>query len=265
MKNKVFAGPRPYDNENFGKLTRESFPEHIKMSDVQGPKLIITTTLSNRIPAALHCFRNYHPPMTSSSNIEACTGKFKNPPDNYDKCKLWGAVRSSVAAPSYFFPYKSYLDGGLICNNPTLDALTEATEYYAEKKQHKLPYREIGMVVSVGTGSSPVANVDNITMYVPSGLSGIYQALKNAKGSANVGNLIMAQVTESTFRPVDRSRAWCLAINAAFYRFSPSLSSDIDLAETDNVMIMQMMWEGHAYLYKYKDQIDKLGELLNLL
>lgn len=38
MKDRVFSGPRPFDNENFEKLSKETFPEHIKVADVKGPK-----------------------------------------------------------------------------------------------------------------------------------------------------------------------------------------------------------------------------------
>lgn len=42
---------------------------------------------------------------------------------------LWQAVRCSSAAPLYFKPFRhgdeTYTDGGLLNNNPTLQALTE--------------------------------------------------------------------------------------------------------------------------------------------
>lgn len=38
---------------------------------------------------------------------------------------LWKAVRASAAAPFFFKPYGSFLDGGIISNNPTIDILTE--------------------------------------------------------------------------------------------------------------------------------------------
>ena len=42
---------------------------------------------------------------------------------------LWLAVRSSCSAPSYFRSTGRYLDGGLIANNPTLDAMSEIHKY----------------------------------------------------------------------------------------------------------------------------------------
>ena len=42
---------------------------------------------------------------------------------------MWQAARSSGAAPTYFRPIGRFLDGGLLANNPTLDAMTEIHEY----------------------------------------------------------------------------------------------------------------------------------------
>lgn len=48
-----------------------------------------------------------------------------SPPDQL----VWRAARSSGAAPTYFRPNGRFLDGGLLANNPTLDAMTEIHEY----------------------------------------------------------------------------------------------------------------------------------------
>jgi len=42
---------------------------------------------------------------------------------------VWKAARSSGAAPTFFRAMGRFLDGGLMANNPTLDALTEIHEY----------------------------------------------------------------------------------------------------------------------------------------
>lgn len=53
------------------------------------------------------------------------------------------------------------MDGGLISNNPTLDALCEINEYNAaleflDRRQEILPPK---VVVSIGTGRPPVIDV----------------------------------------------------------------------------------------------------------
>lgn len=42
---------------------------------------------------------------------------------------MWRAARSSGAAPTYFRPMGRFLDGGLLANNPTLDAIAEIHQY----------------------------------------------------------------------------------------------------------------------------------------
>lgn len=42
---------------------------------------------------------------------------------------MWRAARSSGAAPTYFRPMGRFLDGGLLSNNPTLDAMAEIHDY----------------------------------------------------------------------------------------------------------------------------------------
>lgn len=42
---------------------------------------------------------------------------------------VWRAARSSGAAPTYFRPMGRFLDGGLLANNPTLDAMSEIHQF----------------------------------------------------------------------------------------------------------------------------------------
>lgn len=55
---------------------------------------------------------------------------------------VWRAARSSGAAPTYFRPNGRFLDGGLLANNPTLDAMTEIHEYNQDmiRKVRASPY-----------------------------------------------------------------------------------------------------------------------------
>lgn len=52
-----------------------------------------------------------------------------HPPPTPAEQLVWRAARSSGAAPTYFRPNGRFLDGGLLANNPTLDAMTEIHEY----------------------------------------------------------------------------------------------------------------------------------------
>eukprot|EP01047_Picozoa_sp_COSAG01_P021973 COSAG01_NODE_1291_length_10881_cov_33.377017_6_plen_445_part_00 len=63
-------------------------------------------------------------------------------------CYLWEAGRATSAAPSYFKPIsingQSFVDGGVLANNPIRCALDEAQDIW--------PGRPIGCVVSLGCG-----------------------------------------------------------------------------------------------------------------
>ncbi len=59
---------------------------------------------------------------------------------------------------------------------------------------------------------------------------------------------VFAQVTEAEGRPVDRSRAWCQSLSVPFFRFSPPLSREVALDETDDEKLVSMIWETECYM-----------------
>jgi len=64
---------------------------------------------------------------------------------------VWKVARSACAGPLLFSEFNNYVDGGVLCNNPTQQAVTAIQNYYWEKGE-KLP---ISLIVSVGTGICP--------------------------------------------------------------------------------------------------------------
>lgn len=59
---------------------------------------------------------------------------------------VWRAARSSGAAPTYFRPSGRFLDGGLLANNPTLDAMTEIHQYNKALKAEVGFYRCVPII-----------------------------------------------------------------------------------------------------------------------
>lgn len=131
MKDKVFVGTRPYESEPLDKFLKNTLGEETTMADIVKPKVMVTATLADTFPADLHLFRNYKSPADilgkDKSDLSTTLPVSPRPEDTL----LWTAARSSGAAPTYFRPCGRYLDGGLIANNPTLDALTEIIYYNA--------------------------------------------------------------------------------------------------------------------------------------
>ena len=67
-------------------------------------------------------------------------------------------ARYTSAGPMYFEECDSYVDGGILANNPCMEGLTRIQDYYRQLNQ-KLP---ISLVVSVGCGVYPPSNIGSI-------------------------------------------------------------------------------------------------------
>ncbi|KAG9125193.1 hypothetical protein FRC07_008615 [Ceratobasidium sp. 392] len=74
------------------------------------------------------------------------------PANTVADCYIWEAARATSAAPKFFKPIiieengvkMRYIDGGLRCNNPTKELLSEAANYFAG--------RTVACILSIGTG-----------------------------------------------------------------------------------------------------------------
>lgn len=80
------------------------------------------------------------------------------------------------------------MDGGLIANNPTLDAMTEIHEYNMAmqsvgRKSESVP---VSVVISLGTGLIPVTELKEIDVFRP---DNIWDTAKLAYGISAIGEL----------------------------------------------------------------------------
>ena len=178
-----------------------------------------------------------------------------------DETLLWSAARSSGAAPTYFRPCGRYLDGGLISNNPTLDALTEIgfinrALAAAGRAKEKI---NIEAVVSMGTGSAPVHDVPIIDVFRPDSLFGV---AKMAFMASSLGQLLIDQASQADGQVVERSKAWCSAIDVPYFRLNPPISDNVQMDETGNIKLVNVLWETTAYMLSRKEEFDELVLLL---
>uniref|UniRef100_L7M3H1 phospholipase A2 n=1 Tax=Rhipicephalus pulchellus TaxID=72859 RepID=L7M3H1_RHIPC len=260
LKDKVFTGTRPHDADSLEKFLQRELGEDTVMTDIKHPKLMITGVLADRHPAALHLFRNYDSPKKilgvaeDESEFPSCTLPHEQ--------LVWRAARASGAAPTYFRPFGRFLDGGLISNNPTLDAMTEICEYNEALKATGQvdKVRPLGVVVSLGTGKVPVVPVTVIDMLHMG--TGILGAAKMAFGAKALGQLIIDQATQANGRLVDRAQAWCHTINVPYFRLNAPISADVCLNETDNKLLVRVLWETLVYMRTRRAELDELAELL---
>ncbi|KAF4531587.1 hypothetical protein B566_EDAN010053 [Ephemera danica] len=263
LKDQVFKGKRPYNSEPLEKLLQNLFGEQTVMNDIPHPRLLITGLLADRKPPELHLFRNYKCALDVLTNAEplvlpgTSSADFHQPPSPKSQ-RLWEAARASGAAPSYFRAFGPFLDGGLVANNPAMDAMTELHELNLALKAvgREDEVKPLGVVVSVGTGEPPLSKLTEIDVFRPDSL---FDTMRLARGLSALGTLL---ATLAGGRVVDRTRSWCSSLGVPYYRFSPYLSEDVEMDEKDDAKLVNMLWETRAYMHKHSMELATLASLL---
>ncbi|KAK1129737.1 hypothetical protein K0M31_019451 [Melipona bicolor] len=258
IKEEAFIGTRPYSNEGLEKVLKDCLGANTVMSDIKNPKIMITAVLADKKPVDLYLFRNYDAPSLLLELPESSTSVSLSP----NKQLLWHAARATGAAPSYFRAFGKFLDGGLIANNPTLDAMTEIHEYNLALKaigreQEVIP---LSLVVSLGTGLIPTSPLKEIDVFRPESL---WDTAKLAMGMSVLAVLLVDQATASDGRVIDRARNWCSMIGVPYYRFNPQLSQDIAMDEKSDEILAEMIWTTKAFMRANRDQINELAAVIN--
>ncbi|XP_065115746.1 85/88 kDa calcium-independent phospholipase A2-like isoform X1 [Paramisgurnus dabryanus] len=260
MKEEVFKGPRPYESGPLEDFLKKEFGENTKMADVTHPKVMVTSVLADRHPGELHLFRNYDPPVLQRSPPYTSTATFK-PLTVPQEQLVWRAARSSGAAPTYFRPMGRFLDGGLLANNPTLDAMTEIHQYNKALKAQgrEMEVCRLGVVVSLGTGKPPQVAVTSVDVFRP---SNPLELAKTFFGVKELGKMLVDCCTDSDGCAVDRASAWCEMADINYHRLSPQLSQEVMLDEVSDSVLVDMLWETQMYLYEHRDVIQTICQQL---
>ena len=235
--------------EVVARSSMETFGKDAVMTDMKQPRIIVTTTLANRNPPVLHLMCNY--------------GKARDGQKPPCERKVWEAGRCTTAAPVYFPPYEDkFVDGGIMANNPTLDAMSEIQSQEEEEKSG----RKLAFVVSLGTGVfPPPPKVDDVGIYVPH-LSNMYHAFLNIGNTmsavVNFLHVLINQATISNGQEVVRAEAWCNSLGVPYFRISPELKEVVDLTESDEGVLTNMMFEAYKYHLKNYQRIDFVARSL---
>ncbi|XP_051817891.1 85/88 kDa calcium-independent phospholipase A2 isoform X1 [Antechinus flavipes] len=260
MKDEVFRGSRPYESAPLEEFLKREFGEHTKMTDIKRPKVMLTGTLSDRQPAELHLFRNYDAPETRNEPRFAQNPNLRPLTQPQDQL-VWRAARSSGAAPTYFRPIGRFLDGGLLANNPTLDAMTEIHEYNQDmiRKGQGHKVKKLSLVVSLGTGKAPQVPVSCVDVFRP---SNPWELARTVFGARELGKMVVDCCTDPDGRAVDRARAWCEMVDIHYFRLNPQLGTDIMLDEVSDTVLVNALWETEVYIYEQRDQLQKLVQQL---
>ncbi|XP_068558826.1 85/88 kDa calcium-independent phospholipase A2 [Cebidichthys violaceus] len=260
MKEQVFKGSRPYESAPLEDFLKKEFGENTKMTDVRYPRVMVTSVLADRHPGELHIFRNYDPPSVHREPPYATTSTFK-PLTIPQEQLVWRAARSSGAAPTYFRPMGRFLDGGLLANNPTLDAMSEIHQYNKALRAegHGTQIKKLGIVVSLGTGKPPQVVVSSVDVFRP---SNPLELAKSFVGAKELGKMLVDCCTDSDGCAVDRAGAWCEMIDTVYHRLSPQLSQEVMLDEVSDAVLVDMLWETQMYLYEKRETLQFLAKVL---
>ncbi|XP_074486915.1 85/88 kDa calcium-independent phospholipase A2 isoform X2 [Sebastes fasciatus] len=260
MKEQVFRGSRPYESAPLEDFLKKEFGENTKMTDVQYPRVMVTSVLADRHPGELHIFRNYNPPSVRRVPPYATSATFK-PLTIPQEQLVWRAARSSGAAPTYFRPMGRFLDGGLLANNPTLDAMSEVHQYNKALKAegHGNEIKRLGIVVSLGTGKPPQVVVSSVDVFRP---TNPLELAKSFVGAKELGKMLVDCCTDSDGCAVDRAGAWCEMIDTIYHRLSPQLSQEVMLDEVSDAVLVDMLWETQMYLYEKRENLQSLAKVL---
>ena len=243
LKDKVLTLPKPFDESLVEETMKEVFGEDKCLSEISKPKVMITTCKADVSPPILHIMQN--------------TGEAEDNEKGPSERKLWEAARASSAAPTYFPVFdKKFIDGGLMANNPTVDSISRIIDDLVKEKK---PPR-LGLVMSVGTGDTPPSVMSN--MDIP-GINwrNPKDIIDAAVGMKNFLTLVLDQVTHSGGQQEKRSASWCTSMNCPFFRMNPPLGK-IDFLETDNAILIDMMFESMLYAKKMKPTFDHIAEAL---
>ncbi|KAL1451791.1 hypothetical protein WDU94_006137 [Cyamophila willieti] len=262
MKDVAFVGSRPYSSEGLENTLKEALGSTSVMSEITHPKIMVTGVLADRKPVELHLFCNY-PSPSEMIDPNPPPYHYAEPPAPHEQL-IWKAARASGAAPSYFRMFGRFIDGGLMSNNPTLDALTEIHEYNLALKAtgQESEVRPVSVVVSIGTGSIPVTDMKGVDVFRPENFT---DAMKFVAGISTLGVLLVDQATQADGRVVDRAKAICSMIGVPYFRFSPQLSEDIVMDERSDEKLVNMLWETKAYMLSNDECVTKLAALLNVM
>lgn len=260
MKEQVFKGSRPYESAPLEDFLKKEFGENTKMTDIRYPRVMVTSVLADRHPGELHIFRNYDPPSLHREPSYTTTATFK-PLTIPQEQLVWRAARSSGAAPTYFRPMGRFLDGGLLANNPTLDAMTEIHQFNKSLKAEgrEVDVKKLGVVVSLGTGKPPQEVVTSVDVFRP---SNPLELAKTFVGAKELGKMLVDCCTDSDGCAVDRARAWCEMIDTIYHRLSPQLSQEVMLDEVSDEVLVNMLWETQMYLFEKREVLQSLAQML---
>ena len=245
----VLEGTPTFSSKSMETCLKEALGAEMKIRDTDKPRSVVTTVLGDMNPPVLHLICNYR---------ETGEGDIMRSQD----LKAWEAACASSAAPMYFHPFhEKYIDGGVMANNPTLDAMSEIFQQ-GERENKDV---RLGLVFSIGTGDPPSVGLKDVGVTVPrlrTILHDIFNIGNAVSGLVNLVNQFISQSTQSSGQEVVRAESWCKSMKTPYVRLSPPLTRNYDLAESEKDVLVELMYEAHSYIVENAAQIDTVAKTL---
>lgn len=242
----VMAAPAGERGHKMDVMMQEIFTEDMSMADLHPsqPHVIITASLAERTPYELHLMTSYGEPRDGQAG----------PNDR----KVWEACRITTCAPSFFPVLRDLklLDGGLVCNNPTLDCIAEVIK---QGEREGAPVK-IGCVVSIGTGMFPKQESQEVEFFTTSALS--YLSTKNIYALQSLIQHFVNQTTLSDGREVANAQSICSGLGCQYFRLTPSLNEEVSLSLVEEDKIINMLYDTQMYYLDNPQLIDDVAKCL---
>ena len=243
----VFGGPFPERGERMDKFLQDIFTKERAMADLDiDCRVIVTSALGNVCPYKLHLLTSYGEPRDGLAGPT--------------ECKVWESCRVSTAAPTYFplLNNLKLLDGGLICNNPTVDSMAEIIQ---QGKREGKPV-DFGCVVSIGTGTVKPQEIGEVEIFLPNRSSILKNITKNLHALENLAQHFLNVVMQSDGQEVIRAQSFCDAFGCPYFRLTPPLAEDVQLDCSDPSKLIEMLYNTQMYYLDNPQIIDDVAKTL---
>jgi len=230
--------------ENFAK---DALGKNRAMTDVSNPRVIVNTAMACYSPPVLLPICNYGDARNN-----------QKPPSEW---KMWEAALATSAVPAYFLPFDGkYIDGGVMANNPTIDAMAEV--HHQEEKEKSR--RKLALVVSLGSGEFPQIEHDKVSFNVPNlgNLSAIDDFKDSLVAVKNLFQDFLMQLLQTGGQEVVQAEAWCGNLGIPYFRFSAQLQEVSNKLTVDKTILTGVMFEQHLHLLRNAHHVDSIARLL---
>lgn len=101
----------------------------------------------------------------------------------------------------------------------------------------------LGCMLTLGTGKAPVAESKTIDLDLPTRIRDVGKVFNVIDSVVHLKSVLIEQVASADGTAVSRARAWAHSLPVPFFRYSPHLPEAIDLAETRNSVLIEMLWQ----------------------